>query len=162
MPQFELANFIPQLAWLALFFVILYFGIVRLTLPKIGGVVDRREATVKGDIAGAETAKGQADRIREEYEAAIAAAHGSAQAAVGSAKAASTRAVEQRLAEADRMTEAHLARAQASLDAARTGAMAEVERIATEATVEIVALVSGRRPEPATALDAVRRVGTAG
>jgi F-type H+-transporting ATPase subunit b len=159
MPQFDLANFVPQLAWLTLFFTILYFGIVRLTLPKIGGLVDRREATVKSDIVGAESAKAESDRVRETYEAAIASAHSSAQATVGSAKAAAARATETRLAEANQSIEAHLAEAQASLDAARGGAMAEVERIAAEAAVEIVTLVSGRRPDEAAALAAVRRSG---
>lgn len=161
MPQFHLDNFVPQLAWLAFFFAILYFGIVRATLPRIGGLVDRREATIKGDIATAETAKAAADRIRDDYEAAIASAHGEAQAAIVAAKAASTRATEARLAEAGQTVDARLAEAQASLDAARGGAMAEVERIAAEAAVEIVALVSGRRPDPAATLDAVRRSGVA-
>ncbi len=159
MPQFHLENFVPQLAWLTLFFAILYFGIVRATLPKIGGLVDRREAQVKGDIAGAETAKAEADAIRARYEAAIASAHGEAQAAVAAAKADSTRATEARLAEAGQVVDGRLAEAQASLDAARGGAMAEVERIAADAAVEIVAIVSGRRPDPNAALAAVRRSG---
>lgn len=161
MPQFHLDNFVPQLVWLAVFFAILYFGIVRLTLPKIGGLVDRREATVKGDIADAETAKATADRIHDAYQASLAAAHGEAQAAVGVAKASAARATETRLAEANGALAAHLAQAQAALDAARGGAMAEVERIAADAAVEIVALVSGRRPDPAAALAAVRRTGVA-
>ena len=43
MPQFEFGTvFIPQLFWLAVFFVVLYFGIVRLTLPRLGKVMDER------------------------------------------------------------------------------------------------------------------------
>ena len=189
MPQVHLDNFVPQLVWLAVFFAILYFGIVRLTLPKIGGLVDRREASVKGDIATAETAKAESDRIHEAYQASLAAAHSEAQGAVGAAKASAAKATEARLAEANAAVAAHLAEAQASLDAARGGAMAEVERIAAfhewafdrddqdEISIsvkgsfaeyhiaftwlsDIEALqVSGRRPDATAALDAVRRTG---
>jgi F-type H+-transporting ATPase subunit b len=161
MPQFNFANFAPQLAWLAVFFAILYFGVVRATLPRIGKVVDGREAKVRGDIADAETAKAEADRVRDAYEAAMAAARSQALASVNEAKARAARASEARLAEADKGLEAKAAAAAAALDVARTSAMAEVERIAADAAAEIVVLVGGSRPADGAALAAVRATAAA-
>ncbi len=64
MPQFDFANvFVPQFAWLALFFVVLYFGVVQRTLPKLGKVMGQREDQISGDIAAAQAAKTAADAI---------------------------------------------------------------------------------------------------
>jgi F-type H+-transporting ATPase subunit b len=149
MPQFDLANFVPQLVWLAIFFAILYFGIVKLTLPKLGKVMNERETKVGDDIASAERAKHQADEIAQRYEAGIAEAQGNARAAVTAAKAEVARSVEQQLsALAATLTEKQAA-ADAALAAARGKAMAEIETVAAEAAAEIVERLTGKRPSDA-------------
>ncbi len=160
MPQFDLANFVPQLAWLTVFFLILYFGIIKATLPKIGRVVDERERTVGDDLSTAANAKTDADRIRADYEAAIAEAQAKAQQSVGEAKGEAGRSTEARLAELGRELEARIGEAQAGIVRAREGATAEIERIATEAAAEIVARLTGDKPaedEVATAVSSVVR-----
>ena len=156
MPQFDIANFVPQLAWLTLFFAILYFGIVRATLPKVAGVVDRRSAMVDSDISTAEAAKAEADRIRQTYESAMTDARATALASTADAKAAGAKAMEAQLAAANAALDEKAAAAEASLEAARGSAMAEIERIATEAAADIVALVAGTRPDDEAARNAVR------
>ena len=75
MPQFDFAHvFWPQVAWLALSFAVLYFGVVRLTLPKLGKVVDDREARIAGDLAAAREAKAHAELTGERYRAQLEAA----------------------------------------------------------------------------------------
>jgi F-type H+-transporting ATPase subunit b len=156
MPQFDFANFMPQLAWLALFFVILYFGIVKATLPRIANLVDERESTVSGDIAAAEKAKADSDGIHTAYEAEMKAAHDAAHVTVSDAKTASIRATEAKLAEAGKALDAKASAAAADLDTARNAAVTEIERIAAEATADIVHLLSGSRPDDDTARAAVR------
>jgi F-type H+-transporting ATPase subunit b len=158
MPQFQVANFVPQLAWLTLFFAILYFGIVRLTLPRIGRVVDSREAQVKGDIARAEAAKAEADRVREAYENGMTRARDDAHALVADAQAKATRATEARLHAAGEATEAKLGQAQAELAAARDRARGEIAGIAASIAAEIVERVSGTRPSDTAAQDAVQQI----
>ena len=158
MPQFQLVNFLPQLAWLTLFFAILYFGIVRATLPRIGRVVDGRERMVKDDIAAAEAAKAEADRVREAYERAMAQARGTAHDAVAEAQAGAARASEARLHEAGAATGTLLDDAMRGIAAERTRASGEVARIAADAAAEIVERVSGARPDTAAAAAAVARV----
>jgi F-type H+-transporting ATPase subunit b len=158
MPQFQIANFIPQLAWLTLFFVILYFGIVRSTLPRVARVVDSREAQVKGDIASAEAAKAEADRVREAYEAAMADARGNAHTVVAEAQSKASKNAEARLHAADEATGAKLAQAGSDLATARDKAQSAIADIAADAAAEIVERISGSRPDEAATRNAVRQV----
>ena len=155
MPQFNLANFAPQLVWLAIFFAILYFGIVRLTLPKIGRVVDERGRRVGDDLAAAEAARNAAATAREAHEASMAKAHTDGQATLAAARAEATQATETRLKTLAAELDAKAESAQASLAGARTQALAEVDRIATSAVGEIVTLLTGRAPDEAATTAAV-------
>lgn len=161
MPQFEFANFIPQLAWLAVFFAILYFGIVRLTVPKIGRVIGEREQTVSGDIQTAEAAKAEADRIEADYAASVAAAREQAREALNVARGSAAKSIEQRLAAAHADVEAKQGAAQAQLDAARTKALADVEAVAAEVAADIVERLTGARPDSETAARAVQSTALA-
>ena len=53
MPQFDSATWLPQLAWLAAIFAVLYFVVIRPTLPKVGRVIDERESRVAADLDAA-------------------------------------------------------------------------------------------------------------
>ncbi len=144
MPQFQLDNFIPQLAWLALFFAILYFGIVRMSLPRIGRVIGEREQTVETDLSAAEGAKGDAETIRDAYEQDIATARGHAQTAVAAAKADVARSIEGRLAKINAELEEKTIAAQTGIAGQRDAAMGQVARIAEEAAQVIVERLTGR------------------
>ena len=103
MPQFDFANPIvwAQLAWLGLAFLILYFGIVRLTLPKLSNMVTVREDQVAGDLSTAERAKGEADAMAAAYAAGIGDAHKAARTAVATAKAKAATSVEKAVTASD-------------------------------------------------------------
>ena len=156
MPQFNLANFPAQIAWLALFFAILYFVIVRATLPKLGRVIDNREGKIAGDIAAADTADTDAARVREGYEAEMAAAHARAHEAVNAAKEQSTRDTEGRLGTAKDALDTKQVAALDALEASRARATDQIERIAADATAEIVQRLTGARPDAAEARAAAR------
>lgn len=147
MPQFNLDNFVPQLVWLTIFFAILYFGIVRFTLPKLGRVMAAREDKVAGDLSTAETAKAEADRIEADYAAGVAQAQEKARGALAEARSNAAKAVEARLAAAN----AEIARknevAEAELAQARDKALGTVEGIAAELAADIVERLTGSRPD---------------
>lgn len=157
MPQFDFANvFWPQLIWLAIFFAILYFGIVQATLPKLGRVMDARDNQVAGDIATAERAKADADRLAADYDAGVAAAQESARAQLLAARTSAASAIEGRLAAANRELDAKATAAQAALDETRTSALAEIETVAADAAAAIVEKLTGKRPADADAGAAAR------
>lgn len=156
MPQFDFSNFIPQIAWLAVFFVILYFGIVQLTLPKLGRTVEAREAQVAGDIDHAAQAKDEADQVDTAYHADIAEAQEKSRAVVSSARDKAALSIEKKLAKADAvLAEAH-AKAQDSLDKARIKAEADIESIAADAAGDIVTRLTGTKPTAAALKSAAK------
>ncbi len=157
MPQFEFDTvFIPQLFWLGIFFAILYFGIVRMTLPKLGRVMENREAKVNGDIDAAAAAKQSADQLEADYKAGIAQAREDARQALAESKAGAARATEARLAEASAASDAQIAAAEARIAESRAAAMQEIETVATESAVSIVDRITGKAPPEAKARGAAK------
>ena len=157
MPQFDFHHvFWPQVVWLAVFFAVLYFGVVRLTLPKLGRTMEAREDKMTGDIAIAETAKAEADRIAADYDAGVASAQDTARGTLAAARLKATAAIEKKLATTNQALTAHAAEAQASLDAARTKALVEIEAVAGDTAADIVEKLTGRRPAENTANAAAR------
>lgn len=156
MPQFDFANFVPQMVWLVLAFAILYFGIVRATLPRLGRTLDAREGQVNGDIGAAERAKAEADAIRADYEAGVAAAQDAARARLGEVRAAAARAQEARLAAANQALDLRAQAAETALGEARNRAVAEIEAIAADAAADIVEKLTGARPAAGDAATAAR------
>ena len=156
MPQFELANFLPQLFWLAIFFAILYFAVVRPTLPKLSRVIDARETQVTGDLDTAAQAKAEADRMAAQYDEGVATAQNDARARIVAAQSAAAKQLEAKLAASNATIHARTDAAEASIAAARRNAMGEIEGVAAEAASDIVEKLTGARPDPARATDAAR------
>ena len=156
MPQFELANFVPQLFWLAIFFAILYFAVVRPTLPKLGRVMDARETQVTGDLDTAAKAKADADRMATEYDEGVAAAQADARMRIVDAQSRAARQLEGKLAESNEAIHARTDAAEANIAAARSKAMGEIETVAAEAAGDIVEKLTGSRPYPTRTVDAAR------
>ena len=159
MPQFELANFVPQIAWLALFFAILFFVIVRPTLPKLDRVSAERANHVNADLTAAEAAKATADLTRDGYERAIALAHGDAKAAVLNAKATSAHDLTVRLAGLATDLDAKDTAAQTRISAARESALAELDRVAGDAASAIIERLTGRVPTAGDLASALTAAG---
>ena len=151
MPQFDPANFLPQLAWLAAIFAVLYFVVVRPTLPRVGRVIDQREGVVSADLTAAEAAKAEADSIRERYDAGMAEARAKAQAEVADARSASAKAVEGQLQALGERLDAQGAEAAARVEAARGAARASLDADAAALTADVVARLTGLTVAPAEA-----------
>jgi F-type H+-transporting ATPase subunit b len=147
MPQFDFATvFIPQVAWLALIFAVLYFGVVRLTLPKLGRVMQAREDQVKTDLDTAQAVKERADKMAADYDAGVVQAQEAARGKLGESRAAAARALEAKLAASNAVIAEAAAAADASLAKARDKAMAEIETVAADAAADIVEKLTGTRP----------------
>lgn len=151
MPQFEVANALPQIVWLALIFAILYLTLSRAALPKVEKVAAQRAQVIGDDLAKAETAKSQAEATSAAYEASLAEAHTAATKVTVDAKAATSRETAERLKAVDAEVEVRIAEATARIEAARTDALAKLDAVAAEATADIVERLTGRRPTPGEA-----------
>jgi F-type H+-transporting ATPase subunit b len=156
MPQFELHNFLPQMAWLGLLFAVLYFGVVRLTLPKVGRIVEGREERVRSDIASAAQAKEKADQVGAAYQFALAKAHEQARDMLKTAGADARAKTEAQLAKSGEALEKSQAAASEELAAARTKALSQIESLSADTAADIVERLTGNRPTAAAANAAVK------
>ncbi|MBC7583326.1 MAG: F0F1 ATP synthase subunit B' [Tardiphaga sp.] len=143
MPQFDSTAWLPQLAWLAVIFTVLYFAVIRPTLPKVGRIIDEREGRVAGDLDAAEAAKAEADAIRTRYDTGMAAAREAAQARVAAAQAEAAIAAEARLKDLAAVLDGQATAAATRLDGARDAARATLAATTTELTSEAVTRLTG-------------------
>jgi F-type H+-transporting ATPase subunit b len=156
MPQLNFADFMPQLFWLAVTFIILYLAMARLALPRVARVLEARERKVSEDLARAEKLKAEADEALAAYNKALTDARGRAQAALQQAAAAA--ADEQ--AKRDAAFAAALAErtraAEERIGAAKHSALSEIRGVALDSAGAMVdKLIGGLPPaEIAGAVDA--------
>lgn len=156
MPQFELANALPQIVWLAIIFAILYLTLAYGALPKVEKVAKQRATLIGDDLAAAERAKGEAETTIGAYEEKLAAARAQALKATAEAKAATARETEAKLKALDADLADKSTAANGRLETARSQALAGLDAVAAEATVDIVERLTGRRPSADQALAALR------
>src|SRR5258707_6691574 len=79
-PPFDKQTFPSQVLWLALTFVALYLLMSRIALPRIDSILERRRGRISGDLAEAQRLKGESDAAIAAYEESLAQARGRAQA----------------------------------------------------------------------------------
>jgi predicted flavoprotein YhiN len=87
MPQLTIADFPPQLVWLAITFVVLYFLMARVAIPRISDVLENRQNRIATDLEEARKLSDDADNAKAEYEAALADARSKAHGIVSELKA---------------------------------------------------------------------------
>ena len=74
MPQLDVNAWPPQLFWLAVTFLVLYFIISKIVIPRTGGVIEGRKNQIDSDLASAQRFKAETEKAVAEYEKALAAA----------------------------------------------------------------------------------------
>ncbi len=148
MPQFDFTHvFWPQLVWLAISFAVLYFGVVRLTLPRLGKVMDARDDQISGNLAAAKAAKETADEVDTRYHAEMAASRDAARKSIADAKAAAAKSAETRLAAAGQHADAALTAAEVRIAKSVAAAQSALNLAAAEGAQAIVAKLTGTEPK---------------
>lgn len=157
MPQFNIADAVPQIIWLILVFLILYLSVTA-TLPKVEKVVTDRKAHILADIGAAEAARAAA--VAESSHGSDAVAHARAEALGLTSEAQATAAAKlaAKLAEVDRHLDEKGAAAAQALAAAQAAALAELDQVAAEATRDLVARVASVRISDEEAQSMVKKV----
>jgi F-type H+-transporting ATPase subunit b len=158
MPQLEFADFLPQLFWLAVSFILLYVLMSRFALPKVATVLVERDRQIEEDLARAERLKREADETLRAYDAALTEARAEAQtlhrqvSAEISALAGSREQVF--AAEIGARTRA----AEERIDAAKRLALADLPTVASEVADSAFRRLTGEAPAPERVTAAVSSV----
>jgi F-type H+-transporting ATPase subunit b len=145
-PPFDATTFASQLLWLTLTFVALYLLMARVALPRVGAILENRRQRVDGDIAEAQNLKGQSDAAIAAYDKALVDARGRAQALANDTMQKQAAAADANRKDLEAKLNVRIADAEKSIAATRTAAMANVQGIATETAAAIVERLTGIAP----------------
>jgi F-type H+-transporting ATPase subunit b len=145
-PPFNKETFASQLIWLAVFFIALYVIIARLAIPRIGGIVEARRDRVEGDLAEANNLKEQSSAAMAAYEKSLADARGRAQALASETREKLNAEADKARRSLEAELNAKLAQAEQTIAGTKTAAMANVRSIAVDIASAIVERLTGAAP----------------
>ena len=154
-PPFESHTFASQVLWLAIVFVALYWLMARVALPRIGSILEARRARIAGDLAEAQSLKGQSDAAIAAYGKALADARARAQTLANEMREKEAAAAEARRKTLEGELHAKIAEAEKAIAATRSSAMTNVRGIAGEAASAIVERLTGIAPTSQEVANAV-------
>jgi F-type H+-transporting ATPase subunit b len=146
LPQLNVLDFSPQLIWLAITFLVLYFLMSKLTLPRVGEVLQERADRISKDLAEAQRLKGETEKAIATYEQAMAEARGRAQKIAQENRDRLNAEISKERTEVEARIAAKTADAERSIAAAKAQAMGQVNEIATDTAKAIVAELIGKTP----------------
>lgn len=138
MPQLNIADFPPQLVWLAITFVILYFLMAKVVAPGISDVLESRQNRITSDLEEAKRLSEEAEKAKANYEEALAKARSEAHEIVSELKAQVAKEQEASKAELDAVLAKKAKAAEASIRDAKEAALGHVREIAADAAKSVV------------------------
>ncbi|WP_375271724.1 ATPase [Sphingomonas sp.] len=159
MPQISqiAATYASQIFWLLITFGILYFGIGKMMVPRVTGVMDLRERQIAEDLATAERTRAEATTTEAAWQAEMDAARAAAQAEVVAAKSRAAQSTEAQMRDVDEQLNERIAHHDIAIGNAKAAAMVKVQDLAAETVQDLVAKVAGMTVSPEVAHAAVRQ-----
>ena len=74
LPQLDIETYASQIFWLIVTFLVLYFLVAKIAMPRIAEVLEGRQEKIEDDLDKAETLRKEAYLVRVEYEKALSSA----------------------------------------------------------------------------------------
>ena len=143
LPQLNPDNFVPQLFWLALTFVVLMFALSKIALPRVGEVINERADRIQRDIEAAAQLKGETDRALADYEKALGDAHANASGIAKDMRAALAAETDAEKARTDASVNAKIEEAEQHIAATKAKALTAVNDIAVDTARAVVSKLIG-------------------
>lgn len=157
LPQMCTDTFPSQIFWLVLTFIFLYVMMSRVTLPKIGRVIEERRDRIADDLGKAEDLKNQSEAAIEDYEQALAEARAKAHVLAQETRDKLNADADARKATVEAELEKKLEAAEARIGETKTAALASIKEVASDtaaAVVEHILDEAGSADAIAAAVDA--------
>ncbi len=149
LPQLNPADFAPQLIWLAITFVALYFILARVALPRIGEVIEERRDRVQRDLDAAERFKKDTDAALAAYERALSEARAKASSMAKEMRDKLTAETDKERSSVEGHLSAKLADAETRIAATKAKALSSVHEIAADTASAVVSKLLGEDVSPA-------------
>jgi F-type H+-transporting ATPase subunit b len=154
-PPFQKDTFPSQLLWLAITFVALYVLMAKVALPRIASILAARQGHIDADLGQAQHLKEQSEATLAAYEKALAEARGRAQQLAAETRNRSNAEADSKRHALEAELNSKIADAERSIEATKAAAMSNVRGIAVEAAGAIVERLIGTAPAGAAVEQAV-------
>lgn len=158
MPQFDPSQFPPQIFWLIVSFVALYWLMTKIALPRVKEVLEEREFRINDNLRKAEALKKDAEEAMAAYEKLMADARAKAHEQVSAVREQAQRDAQERHAELGERLSAEIAAAEARIAKAREEAVAGIRDMALETAALAVERLIGERPAENAVAASVDRI----
>jgi F-type H+-transporting ATPase subunit b len=145
-PPFQKDTYASQIVWLVITFVALYLLLSRIAVPRIGGIIEARTKRVEGDFAEAQRSKDESEAALAAYEKALADARGRAQTIGAEIRDKLNAEADERRKALEAKLNAQLGEAEKQIAATKSAAMTNVRGIAVDAASAIVERLIGTAP----------------
>ena len=129
LPQLDIETYASQIFWLIVTFIVLYFLVAKIAMPRIAEVLEGRQERIEDDLDKAETLKKEAYLVRVEYEKALSSAREEAHEATRRAQEEIAKHGAEVEALANQKVANMLKDAENRIEAARTEASSEKETV---------------------------------
>lgn len=157
-PPFDTAKYGSQILWLAIAFGLLYLLVLKVLVPRIGGILETRRDRIVNDLDEAHRLRDETEGARQGFEKALADARAKAGKLAQETRDELTAEVDAKKAKAEEALAAKLALAEERIEAVKSKAMAEVGGIARETAEAIVIRLAGSAVGKSDVADAVADV----
>ena len=154
-PPFDPASYASQLVWLAITFGIFYMIMGRTVLPRIAQILETRSDRISQDIDEAQRLKEEAEAAQAAYEHELAEARNRAHAIGQEARDKAKAEADAERETVERDLNAKLESADARIAEIKTKALAEVDGIAADTAEAIIGQLIGGRLTKAEVAKAV-------
>ena len=143
-PPFDPSTFAPQVIWLAISFGALYLIMSRVALPRVASVLAERRERIQRDLAEAERLKAETDAALAAYEKSLADARGKAQSLAKDMRDKVASEMDSERRRVDDANAAKLAETEARIADTKVRALANVDQLAAETASAIVERLIGQ------------------
>jgi F-type H+-transporting ATPase subunit b len=157
-PPFDASTFPSQLLWFAITFILLYYILGKVAVPRIAGILEDRRSRIAGDLDKAEKLKAQSEAAVAAYEKALAEARAKAYRIAEEAREKAKSEANARQAENEAQLAKQLAAAEARIADIKARALSEVSGIAGDAADAVIRQLTDQsvpQSEIASAVSAV-------
>jgi F-type H+-transporting ATPase subunit b len=132
-----------ELLWAAVFFLLLFFIISKVALPKLNATLAAREAALSGKLVAAEQTKSEADTVLAEYRAKLADAQSEANRIIEEGRRTGETVVAEARTRAETEAQALVTRAQSDIQAERDRAIGALRAELATLSIDLASKVVG-------------------
>ena len=134
MPQLNPEFFVSQLFWLVVTFSFLFVFLWRVSLPRIGNVLEKRERKISEDITAAKELQAEASKIQETIETQLKQARADASEMIKSSSIALQDKAQTELKKLDKELETKIDESAKAIDKSKSESISQIQEQIHEIT----------------------------